>query len=48
MPARDILHDIVKEALIKDGWVITHDPFLVAFGIRKVYVDLDAERLLAA
>lgn len=48
MPARDILHDIVKEALIKDGWVITHDPFLVAFGIRKVYVDLGAERLLGA
>jgi len=48
MPARDILHDIVKEALIKDGWIITHDPFPVAFGIRRVYVDLGAERLLAA
>jgi hypothetical protein len=48
MPARDILHDVVKEALIKEGWTITNDPFLVAFGIRKVYVDLGAERLLAA
>jgi len=48
MPARDILHDIVKEALIKDGWIITHDPFTVSFGIRTVYVDLGVERLLAA
>jgi hypothetical protein len=48
MPARDILHEIVKAALIKDGWIITHDPFLVAFGICKVYVDLGAERLFAA
>jgi hypothetical protein len=48
MPARDILHDVVKEALIHDGWIITHDPFTIAFGIRKVYADLGAERLLAA
>ncbi len=48
MPARDILHDIVKEALIKDEWIITHDPFTVSFGIRTVYVDLGVERLLAA
>jgi len=46
MPARDILRDIVKEALIKDGWIITHDPFTVSFGIRTVYVDLGVERLL--
>ena len=25
--ARDLFHDIVKKALIKDGWTITHDPF---------------------
>src|SRR4051812_36633724 len=48
MPARDILHDIVKEALIKDGWSITHDPFVIPFGRRKVYADLGAERILAA
>ncbi len=27
MPAKDIIHDIVKTALTKDGWIITHDPF---------------------
>ena len=26
MPAKDIYHDTVKNALIKDGWTITHDP----------------------
>ena len=26
--AKDIYHDPVKEALIKDGWTITHDPLL--------------------
>jgi XisH protein len=27
--AKDIFHEIVKEALIKDGWTITHDPYQV-------------------
>ena len=44
MPARDIYHNAVKAALIKDGWVITHDPYHVAFGGRDVYIDLGAER----
>lgn len=39
MPARDILHDVVKEALIKDGWIITHDPFTISFGIRMIIVN---------
>ena len=29
MPARDLYHDAVKNALVKDGWTITHDPFIV-------------------
>jgi len=48
MSARDILHDIAKNALITDGWTITHDPFLIPFGRRKLYADLGAERILAA
>ncbi|MFN7462557.1 MAG: element excision factor XisH family protein, partial [Pseudanabaena sp.] len=27
MPAKDVYHDAVKNALIKDGWVITADPY---------------------
>ena len=48
MPARDIFHIAVKNALIKDGWTITHDPYTLAFGLRDVFVDLGAERMLAA
>jgi hypothetical protein len=29
MPAKDIAHDAVKQALEKDNWTITHDPFYV-------------------
>jgi len=46
--AKDIYHDLVKELLIADGWTITHDPLLLAFGVRKVYADIGAERLIAA
>ncbi len=28
--AKDIIHDMVKNALIKDGWMITADPFTKA------------------
>lgn len=41
-------HDAVRSALIKDGWTITHDPFRLSWGGRDMYVDLGAERLLAA
>jgi len=48
MPTKDIYHDTVKRALIKDGWTITHDPLILVFGRTNVYVDLGAEQLLAA
>ncbi len=48
MPARDEYHDIIKRALIKDGWTITHDPLHLPAGQRRLFVDLGAERLLAA
>ncbi len=48
MPAKDLLHDCVKNALIKDGWKITDDPFRLKYKGRKLYVDLGAERILAA
>jgi hypothetical protein len=48
MSRRDLYHNAVKQALIKDGWVITHDPYTVAWGIRHGFVDLGAERFLAA
>ena len=48
MPARDIYHNSVKNALIKDGWTITHDPLRLSWGGKDLYVDLGAEQLLAA
>jgi len=49
MPAKDIFHDVVRSALENDGWVITADPlFLKLEGEQKMYVDLAAERLVAA
>jgi hypothetical protein len=48
MPAKDIYHDTVKNALTKDGWTITHDPLKLQLGKRKFYVDLGAEKLIGA
>jgi hypothetical protein len=48
MPAKDLYHDRVRMALIKDGWTITHDPLRLKWGTKDMYVDLGAERLLAA
>ncbi|MFM2320388.1 MAG: hypothetical protein RLZZ215_3009 [Pseudomonadota bacterium] len=48
MPAYDVFHDAVKTALIKDNWVITHDPFSLSVGDVDFYIDLGAESLLAA
>jgi len=33
---------------VKDGWTITHDPLALKWGTTDLYVDLGAERLLAA
>lgn len=48
MPARDRYHQQVRNALVKDGWTITDDPLHVRWGRKDMYVDLGAERLLAA
>jgi hypothetical protein len=48
MPARDIFHNTVRYALEKDGWVITDDPLTLDWGDRNLFVDLAAERLVAA
>ncbi len=48
MPRHDMYHDVVKRALEKDGWHITHDPFTLTFGVHRLFVDLGAERMLAA
>lgn len=48
MARRDIYHDTVKRALQKDGWTITHDPFPLQIGKKRLSADLGAERLISA
>ncbi|MBD2771754.1 XisH family protein [Iningainema tapete] len=46
MPPRDTIHEIVKQAVIKDGWIITEadDPFVISYGQRFLFVDLGASK----
>ena len=48
MAAKDIFHDAVKNGLQKEGWIVTDDPLSLKFGDTRVYIDLGAERILAA
>lgn len=48
MAAKDVFHDAVKRALEKDGWDITNDPLFIRFGGIDMYIDLGAERIIAA
>jgi hypothetical protein len=46
--ARDLIHYACREALEKDGWTITHDPFVLKTGGFRVEMDLAAEQVFAA
>ncbi|MDZ8105744.1 MAG: XisH family protein [Nostoc sp. DedQUE12a] len=48
MPAKDIYHDAVKNALIKDGWKITADPYKIKYKDAELFADLSAEKPIAA
>jgi len=48
MAAKDAFHEAVKTALQKNGWRITHDPLYINFAEVEMYIDLGAERLIAA
>jgi hypothetical protein len=43
---RDLIHDAVKNALVKDGWTILADPYQIRFEDKILAADLRAERLL--
>lgn len=38
----------MKLALEKEGWCITHDPLFLRFGGLDMYIDLGAEKIIAA
>jgi hypothetical protein len=48
MPVPDQIHNAVRNALIKDGWTITADPYRIHYEDALLYADLAAERPLAA
>jgi hypothetical protein len=46
--AKDKFHEAVKNALIKEGWTVTDDPLFLQFGGVDLFVDLGAEKIIAA
>jgi hypothetical protein len=46
--AKDLFHQVVKNALIKDGWTITSDPLTIRIDRVKLEIDLAAEKVFAA
>lgn len=46
--AKDIFHNHVREALEKDGWEITNDPYFLYYDEIRMETDLGAEKLIAA
>ncbi len=48
MSARDLFHQAVVNALLKEQWLITHDPLEIQLEGIKLKIDLGAERLIAA
>lgn len=48
MPAKDVYHDIVKQALIKDGWLILKENYELTYQGDSLYPDFAAEKSIAA
>jgi hypothetical protein len=46
MPADDTIKPAVVNALVKDGWTITHDPYRIEVGTDNLYADIGAERVV--
>jgi len=46
--AQDFIHNAVKNAIIKDGWIITDDPLKLVYEELRLFADLGAERTFAA
>jgi hypothetical protein len=45
--AKDIYHEAVKNALIKDGWTITADPYPLEYEDVELYPDLAIEKFIS-
>jgi hypothetical protein len=48
MPAKDLFHDPLVRALIRDGRTVTDDPLTLKVGDTDFFVDVGAERFVTA
>lgn len=48
MPAKDVFHDSVKQALINDGWTIVKENYELEYQGDSLYPDFAAEKSIAA
>jgi hypothetical protein len=46
MSAKDTYHEVIKNALIKDGWTIIRDPYTIKYEEIQLFADLLADRTL--
>jgi hypothetical protein len=46
--ARDIVHEIIREVLINEGWIITQDPYILKDYDPDWEIDFGAEKIIAA
>jgi XisH protein len=48
MPAKDIYHNAIRFALVKDGWEILTEDYTLEYEGDRLYVDIAAEKSIAA
>jgi hypothetical protein len=48
MPAKDIYHNAVRFALVKDGWEILTEDYSLEYGGDRLYVNIAAEKPIVA
>ena len=46
MAAKDTYHDVIKNALVKDGWTILRDPYTIKYEEVQLFSDLLAGKTL--
>src|SRR5580700_2651060 len=44
MPRKDQIHEAIRNALVKDGWTITDDPYRIEYEDADVFADLRIEK----
>ena len=46
--AKDIFHETVRTALENEDWTVTHDPLTLKLSKRNLFINLGAEKIIAA